>query len=302
MISALSTRSERDDKRKSAADNGFSSDGGLGTTGTIAWPSRSERGLIAGTDSDSWAICTPRVVDVGVIFSLLLSSSVELGDGLLGESGDDFTFSFALVGGVEKTDCWRLEFISVSFNNSPNDFDEPATALNPLDGPLKALKPEPCDDCAGGVFPTFDFADPKVDPPNAVPSDEDAPKVGVLATGRTVLIFAFGTAETEGAVFASIDGGLKNGEETGLTSLPKAPKPEAGLNDTTLDDPTWLKALELETGATVLVGEAGGLSLSFGRRGDRERSIVSGEEFVEPSTFVTAMDWLGFTGVAVEAV
>jgi hypothetical protein len=196
-----------------------------------------------------------------------------------------------------------LEPISASFNNSPNDFDEPATALNPLDDPLKALKPElwvddPCSVCAGGMFPRLDFANPKVDPPNAVPSAEDAPKVGVFATERTVLIFAF---ETEGTVFVSTDGGLKKGDGAVLESLPKAPKPAAGLNEAVLDNATWLNALELETGITTLVGDAGGLSLSLGKWGDRERSIVSGEELVESSTFGTAMDWLGFTGV-VEAV
>jgi len=110
------------------------------------------------------------------------------------------------------------------FNNSENDFFCPANAPNPPVEPLKA--PNPSDVVGFSTVGVGGDTGGKIDfgPPRA----EGEPNVGVL-TG-VVEDFAWGRRLLKAETGGLSSGFLKKGEVGGVTALPKAPKPAAGLN------------------------------------------------------------------------
>jgi len=127
---------------------------------------------------------------------------------------------------------------SYPFNKSPNDFCGAVNVPNPLEGPLKPLKPKPRVDDSGKVCADIigfgkGFPPSTDDDPNTgleVPRVDGIPNVGVVIAALTGGDPALANAET-GVAFTFADAGLKNGEELGFVPLSKAPKPDAGLNN-----------------------------------------------------------------------
>jgi hypothetical protein len=169
---------------------------------------------------------------------------------------------------------------SPTFKSSPKDLAGVVEEVKLTGEPPKALKPpENADGDLAGVDGAEMGANADLDPP----SSDGEPNAGFPAAGVGVdgrLDPALPKADTRGELVWET--GLRNGEEVGVASLPKAPNPEAGLKP---ED-----ALFKFPNAPVVVGvpevvnfnddgpEGGGLSRG---EGDPRSLAESGEEDAE---------------------
>jgi len=145
---------------------------------------------------------------------------------------DDRSFGFSssfssFAGGVENTGALigSLTASPPVFNSSENDVFFRANAPNPLGDPLNALKAP----VAGALDTVGDAGEIGANADFAPPSTEGDPNVGAAALGDAVVV-----ADDEVGANADMGGGvssgfLKNGE-LGVSGLPNAPNPVAGLN------------------------------------------------------------------------
>lgn len=159
--------------------------------------------------------------------------------------GSSLPFSFSIAAKEAKTDTTGFELSpsgfentgaaagligSVAsslfdFNKSANDVLGPAEAENPLDAPLNALNPPVVGAFVGVALGDWAGANTDFAPPRA----EVEPNAGlaVVLTGVLgVMVVIWPKAETGGG-FSS--GFLKNAEVLGVSLLPNAPNPAAGL-------------------------------------------------------------------------
>ena len=188
-----------------------------------------------------------------------------------------------------------VESLSPTFNDSLNDSFVPAKAPKPVDVPLNAPNPPVVGILAGVGDPDETMGKTEREAPSAEadPNAGDA-EVDGAPTELSELARAVGTPEAAG-LFAFVFA-LKKGDDEGFLSLPKAPKPVAGLNT---EDVVTRFAKAPDVGAATapkcdeagVVDDLGGLSSSDLSSSEKtmeafpSRGVASGDDSGDPSSF-----------------